>query len=302
MTREAELDYTSGIHGEIQKTLALPGIVMTESVYQPTSRLGTHVHQNACFGVILDGDYLEGAQRKEFVCGPCTVLFRPPLVEHWSAKGRAGARLLFLEVSDNCLEHIREYSPLPDEPQLFRSGQIARLTASVRRHWNAVGRSAPLAVEGLVYELAAEICQQTPEAKQPAPKWLSRVTEVLHGSFDEPLRLSAIAREVGYHPAYVTRVFQQHYGISIADYVRKLRIDFARLHLVRAEMPLVDVALSAGFPSQAYFSTAFKRETGITPGQYRRSAIRSSGSTSEDARADVFPQERRTAAARLDAE
>ena len=202
------------------------------------------------------------------------VLFRPPLIEHWSSKGKAGARALFLEVSDGWLNQIREYSQTLSRPSLLQSAHIHTLAASIRRQWTAGSRGAPLAVEGLVYEIAADICQEGPESKEHRPKWLSTVLELLHEKFNEPLKLSDVAREVGYHPIHVTRVFRRYYGVSMGDFIRQLRIDFARERLQSSDTPLVDIALSAGFPSQAYFSTTFKQETGITPGQYRHTCRR----------------------------
>jgi AraC-like DNA-binding protein len=62
--------------------------------------------------------------------------------------------------------------------------------------------------------------------------------------------------------------------MTMVDFIRQLRVDFARERLQRSDTPLVDIALSAGFPSQAYFSTTFKQETGLTPGKYRRTCRR----------------------------
>jgi AraC-like DNA-binding protein len=265
---------TSGIHGDIQMTIASPGIVMTETRYRPNSQLGTHAHQKGCFGVILEGDYLEGVRRDEFVCAPRTILYRPPMIEHWSTKGRVGARVLFLEVSDDRMDHIREYVSLPAQPTVYQSRQVQLLAGSIIRHWSAGDRATPLAIEGLLYEIAVSICQQRLKEEERRPQWLNRLVELLHERFNEPFRLSAVASEIGYHPVYVMRVFRRHYGMSVADYVRKLRVEYARKHLACEGMSLVDVGLSAGFPSQAYFSTIFKRETGITPGQYRRTAMK----------------------------
>ena len=266
----AKLASTEGIHGNIQRTVAAPDVLMTESLYPPNSRVSPHAHEEGCFVFILEGEYLEAVRHQEIVCGPRMVLFRPPLIEHWSSKGKAGARALFLEVSERWLNEIREYSLILSRPSLLQSAHIHTLAASMSRQWTAGSRAAPLAVEGLLYEIAADICQEKPESKEHRPKWLNTVLELLHEKFNEPLKLSDVAREVGYHPVHVTRVFRRHYGVSMGDFIRQLRIDFAREHLLRNDMPLVDVALSAGFPSQAYFSTTFKRETGLTPGQYRR--------------------------------
>jgi AraC family transcriptional regulator len=234
-----------------------------------------------CFGIILEGDYMEGVRKEEYLCGPRTVLFRPPLVEHRSAKGKTGARVLFLEVSNEWLNHIQEYGSIPDRPAVYNFGRFQALAESLDRHWCTGGRTATLAIEGLLYEVAAEILQQGPEDSGRRPQWLSRLVELLHETFNEPVRMSVIAAEVGYHPVYVARVFRHHFGMGVSDYVRKLRVDYARKQLACGDVSLVDIGLCAGFPSHAYFATAFKRETGTTPSQYRRIATkRSRNSTS----------------------
>lgn len=258
------------IQGDVQRKTEAADVVMTETRYRPNTRLSFHMHQQGCFGFILQGEYLEVFRPLEFVCGPRTIVFRPPLIEHRNSIGEQGARALFLEVSDRWLNHVREYSPILGQPSLLQSGNIDTLAAALCRQWTASPRGAQLAVEGLLYEIAAELCRQEAKPSECRPKWLDNVLELMRAKFNEPLRLPDIAREVGYHPVHVARVFRRHYGMTIVDFIRRLRVDFSRERLSHSDMPLVDIGLSAGFPSQAYFSTTFKRETGLTPGQYRR--------------------------------
>jgi AraC family transcriptional regulator len=258
------------IQGAVQRKAEVADIVMTETWYRPNTRLSPHTHEHGCFGFILEGEYVEGFWPLEFVCHPRMVVFRPPLIEHRNAIGDQGARALFLEVSDRWLNHVREYSPILVRPSVLQSGHISALAAALCRQWTERPGGAQLAIEGLLYEVAAELCRQETELPERRPRWLDNVVELMRARFNEPLRLSDIAREVGFHPVHVARVFRRHCGMAISDFIRQLRVDYARERLRRTDMPLVDIGLSAGFPSQAHFSTTFKRETGLTPGQYRR--------------------------------
>src|SRR5262249_12439796 len=65
----------------------------------------------------------------------------------------------------------------------------------------------------------------------------------------------------------LARQFRAAYGTSPYRYSVMRRLDFARTRLGGA-MPLVEVALSAGFADQAHFTRMFRRAFGVTPGRY----------------------------------
>lgn len=104
------------------------------------------------------------------------------------------------------------------------------------------------------------------------PPWLRKARDLLHASFLDRLRAADVAAAVGVHPVLLARVFRAHTGVSIGDYVRTLRLDWAATRLSRSEAPLCEVALEAGFADQSHFTRAFKRHTGSTPLQFRRAA------------------------------
>lgn len=70
-------------------------------------------------------------------------------------------------------------------------------------------------------------------------------------------------------PAHVARSFHAHTGHTVGDYIRSLRIAQAADELVDGELPVVEIALRAGFHDQAAFSRAFKAATGRTPREFR---------------------------------
>jgi AraC family transcriptional regulator len=78
--------------------------------------------------------------------------------------------------------------------------------------------------------------------------------------------LAALARV---HPVHLARSFRQHYGVSIGEYVRRLRLEWAAAQLAATQTPIALLAAQAGFADQSHFTRAFKRHTGLTPGRYR---------------------------------
>ena len=132
---------------------------------------------------------------------------------------------------------------------------------------------SPLAMEGLALELMAEASREANGAPETtAPRWLLQVREQLHAQFAESLSLEEIARPAGVHPMHLIRTFRRHYGCTIGEYLRQLRVDFAARRLTASETPLAEIALEAGFSDQSQFTRTFKQITGLTPAQFRRTA------------------------------
>jgi AraC family transcriptional regulator len=93
---------------------------------------------------------------------------------------------------------------------------------------------------------------------------------MLQDQFAENLSLQEIACAVGVHPAHLARSFRQHFHCTVGDYLRNLRIEQSRHVLATSDTPLSEIALDMGYSDQSHFTTAFKRHTGISPGQYRK--------------------------------
>jgi len=106
------------------------------------------------------------------------------------------------------------------------------------------------------------------------PQWLERVRNILEQRFAEPYKLSEIAAEAGVHPVHLAREFRKHYGSSVGEYLRKVRIEYACRELMGSNVAVTNIAFAAGFADQSHFSRTFKRLCGTTPGRYRASVVR----------------------------
>lgn len=84
------------------------------------------------------------------------------------------------------------------------------------------------------------------------------------------LTLNAIARAAMCSRQRLEQRFQAAIGRTVMQEVRRARVDWARQLLSTTELPLPRIAEQCGFTSAALFSVAFRRQTGIPPGAYRR--------------------------------
>ena len=81
--------------------------------------------------------------------------------------------------------------------------------------------------------------------------------------------LEEMAGLCGYSQSRFSSIYKETYGISpIEDLIRE-RIKSAGRLLRYSNMPISEVADAVGFTSLYYFSRAFKKETGVSPTEYR---------------------------------
>jgi len=99
---------------------------------------------------------------------------------------------------------------------------------------------------------------------------LSRAVEYLQQHFTERLTRDQVARVAHLSPSHFSRQFRRYTGLTFTEALTRLRVQRAAELLVRTDKPLSLIALECGFSDQSYFTKAFRRVMGETPGRYRR--------------------------------
>jgi AraC-like DNA-binding protein len=101
---------------------------------------------------------------------------------------------------------------------------------------------------------------------------LSPLLRALHADLAAPWTLQAMAARAGMSRSAFARYFRQRVGDTPLNHLTAWRIDRARGLLRESRLSLAEVAARVGYDSDAAFQRAFKRLTGMPPGEYRRAA------------------------------
>jgi AraC family transcriptional regulator len=99
---------------------------------------------------------------------------------------------------------------------------------------------------------------------------LRRVLDHIEQHLEDEITVSGLAAQAHLSEFHFTRMFTAAIGIPPHRYVSRRRLENAMAFLAAGRLPLSEIAHRSGFSSQASFNRAFRRVTGMTPGEYRR--------------------------------
>jgi AraC family transcriptional regulator len=256
--------------GRVLITKTVAGFCLEETVYSCKSAVPKHEHEEAICCMALDIGCAEVYLGQTREVKPLALDFLPPYHSHALKFDGPSVRAFSVDFTAGLVDRLREYSRAL-VPSLYARGSLATLLfARVYKEFHEEDEESPLAIEGLIFELLAEVSRrQSDKGVRPMPRWLAQTKELLHAHFHEQLRLAAIADTVGVHQIHLAREFRKYCGCTVGDYVRKLRIDFATEQLSKTDKPLVAIAVAAGFSDQSHFNRTFKQLMNMTPSEYR---------------------------------
>lgn len=106
-----------------------------------------------------------------------------------------------------------------------------------------------------------------------APDEYRRLTPALEyvvANYRRPLAVSDLARRADLSASQLQREFRRLFGMTVGDYILRLRLLMARRRLRATTDAVGRIATECGFYDQAHFTRAFKKHTGQTPLEYRR--------------------------------
>lgn len=94
-------------------------------------------------------------------------------------------------------------------------------------------------------------------------------SEQLH--LDSSLSLQKLAQHLAISPNYISQTLNDTMGTNFFDFVNKWRIEEAKHKIIANEDTVLNIALEVGFNARSSFYKVFKKETGKTPTEFRRS-------------------------------
>lgn len=119
----------------------------------------------------------------------------------------------------------------------------------------------------LMEAVATYLCLE--KMVNPRPQELPvQIEAYLQTHFTEDIDAVTIARTFGIGKTKLYEIAKQNYGMGIAEYIRKLRIEKAKLLLKEKKLSLAAVATECGFNDYNYFITVFKRIVGVSPKKF----------------------------------
>lgn len=140
------------------------------------------------------------------------------------------------------------------------------------------------------YILKADVVEELPDAVERIIKEISsnnepkvshsdddkdlyeKLCEYINLHYREEISLTKLAEQLHANASYLSRLYKTKAGINVSDDIIRRRIEKAKECLM-TDMKINDVAEYVGFNDPAYFSRLFKKQTGVSPRDYKRSRV-----------------------------
>ncbi len=238
-----------------------------ETTYPPRMRLRQHVHPSAYLCFVKNGGFTERQGRRVEAFDRTWCLFRPPNDEHANEFDAAGATCLNVNIRDSWLHRLGELG-LTERRFCVQSPFITQLSRRLDDELRATDSASEVVIESLAAEVLV-FAGRHERSRVRGSRWLEKAQQMIECEFASPLSLAKIASAVEIHPVHLARQFRAVHGCTVGDYIRQVRVAFARRQLTNTDVPIAEIALSSGFFDQSQLTRAFKRVTGRTPAAYR---------------------------------
>lgn len=108
--------------------------------------------------------------------------------------------------------------------------------------------------------------------REPLPVFQQReefIDNYFASHYWQDVSASDLAAHLGITTRHLARVMQKRYGCTFRQHLLKIRLYHARQQLTNSELPIWQIANRCGFTCQSAFATAFRKQSGCTPSQFR---------------------------------
>ncbi len=153
------------------------------------------------------------------------------------------------------------------------SDAMALLLARITDEIAAKASGWELIAKACFTEFLVTVCRLASshrEAPEVGEGPVAKALGCIHERYSEHVSLDQIAEIAGVSSGHLGEIFKERTGVTIHQYLTKLRIEQARTLLAETELSITEICHRAGFEDSGYMTRVFKRVTGMSPRAYRQ--------------------------------
>lgn len=125
-------------------------------------------------------------------------------------------------------------------------------------------------IKELEYEMISSFIDSLKSAKHPVYNYVvNRAINYIDQEIINDFSVESMAKFVGVHPSYLSKVFKESVGVSIPEYINNKRMEESKYFLQHSKLSLSDIAHLFKYCNQSYYTFLFKKYSGVTPLQFR---------------------------------
>jgi len=257
------------------------GVYVWETQHDFGFQMEVEAHPFAEIFYVLDGSGVFVVDGSRHGCGSGDVVIVPPGAKHAIQDRQTPLTMYGIGVSADLLSHD------PDALRQTRAGVVpgsralaGRVRAGIRRLLYEQADTRPgsrALIVGLTLQLVATLTRASAAPNPPGPERpgtdhrhaVERFLAELAHRFYEPVRIDRTADELGMSRRSFTRLFREVAGCSYAEYVERVRVEYACRLLRETTRGIAPIAFECGYEDLSSFYRAFKRHTRLPPGRWR---------------------------------
>ncbi|MBH5318846.1 AraC family transcriptional regulator [Paenibacillus sp. GSMTC-2017] len=137
--------------------------------------------------------------------------------------------------------------------------------------WNLKGELHRLRVKALFYQCAHELFTQlyNDGVLMTKASYVSQATRFMDEHYSKPITLNMLSEMLDCSVGHLVKLFKREMGCSPIQYLNRIRITEAKELLLTSDASLEEISSFIGYVDKYYFSRSFKKQTGLSPIQYR---------------------------------
>lgn len=160
--------------------------------------------------------------------------------------------------------------PIADRVFHDADGSVRRIIKSMEREY-AERRTGY--IEMLRCYLTQALVHAARASETPFPhEAVTKIMEYLKSHYSETLSLDALSQLVDYTPQYLSSLFSREVGMSIQEFLQRLRMEEACKLLTGTTWSMTEIATAVGYQDTRHFSKVFRRYHTVSPKEYRKTA------------------------------
>ena len=227
-------------------------------------------HRHIHFNIITSGTPVINIGDESHVLCPGDMVFLPKELPH-TVEFQKEYSQIAVELSDRGDEKWDEFFPV-SLPEKFEIRHISGVSEESYTEMKELILYQDLLEKRQIQNLAERYLLLFLAARKDEDKGFREQLKAILISGDPCfMSLESISSDLHYSKTHTERLMRENFGCGVSEYLRKIRMSKAYDLLHEPDFSIAEIAELTGFYDAAHFSSFFKKKTGISPREYRKS-------------------------------